>query len=40
MLPAVPTMFSEPFPGPLGASMIGMAWRELDLLRGVLFRIM
>jgi tRNA (guanine37-N1)-methyltransferase len=27
------TMFPEAFPGPLGVSLIGSAWRELDLWR-------
>ena len=27
------TMFPEAFPGPLGVSLIGTAWRELDLWR-------
>src|SRR5918998_149717 len=27
------TMFPEAFPGPLGVSLIGSAWRERDLLR-------
>src|SRR5690606_7214691 len=27
------TMFPEAFPGPLGASLIGTAWREQDLWR-------
>ena len=27
------TMFPEAFPGPLGVSLIGTAWREQDLWR-------
>src|SRR5436189_412899 len=27
------TMFPEAFPGPLGVSLVGTAWRELDLWR-------
>ena len=27
------TMFPEAFPGPLGVSLIGSAWTELDLWR-------
>ncbi len=32
-LATVLTMFPEAFPGPLGVSLIGTAWRELDLWR-------
>src|SRR5450432_1884332 len=32
-LATVLTMFPEAFPGPLGVSLIGTAWREQDLWR-------
>ena len=32
-LATVLTMFPEAFPGPLGVSLVGTAWRERDLWR-------